>query len=217
MSPTAYSRDVNEATIGVHGTSGPTVVLWHADDHLGSGGSATLDQLVAALSARGRRVVVPSWRVEHARIDLLTSLRVARESADHPPDQTTVVGFESAGLAAASLVAHQRRLGVTIERAVCIDVGALTGLDPVTGQRLGAPPQRRAEQSTSTAFVHCQDDRRFAAGDVHGAADLWRHRGWPVELHEIAVPRSALLGEGVDQLADVITTPPSPAAGPTGS
>ncbi|RYJ05918.1 MAG: hypothetical protein EON52_09055, partial [Actinomycetales bacterium] len=72
---------------------GTTVLMWHGR---GPDNRLALERLAAAVAASGRRVVVPDWDStadDGGRADLLTSLRFARESADHDPDELTLLGW----------------------------------------------------------------------------------------------------------------------------
>jgi len=160
--------------VAVHGHPNlDTLLLWHP-------AIRTDPDAVGALASRiatrgGVRVVVPTW--EDGR-DLLRSVRYARGSAVHPPDQLSVVGYGAAGVAALSLAQHQRRLGIGLRRVTCVDgAGDLT--DPISGQPLTAPaprPERVATEVDVVAPAAATDD--WAATTV----TAWQAAGWAATL-----------------------------------
>ena len=119
----------------------------------------------------GVRVVVPTW--EDGR-DLLRSVRYARQSAVHPPDQVSVVGYGAAGIAALSLAQHQRRLGIGLSRVTCVD-GSADLTDPISGQPLGAPAP--APDDTAVDVV-ASEDPAWAQATV----SAWQAAGWTATL-----------------------------------
>lgn len=153
--------------VTVHGhPNANTVLLWHPDV------VTDLDP-VTALASRiaGRsnlRVVVPVW---HDGRDLLRSVRYARESTRHPPDALSVVGYGAAGIAALSLALHQRRLGIGLARATCVD-GSADLRDPISGQPL--PPATPRPEQVETAIDIVETDHDWA--DLMATA--WRDAGW---------------------------------------
>ena len=156
--------------VAVHGHPNlDTLLLWHpavASD------PDAVGALASRIATRGRlRVVVPTW--EDGR-DLLRSVRYARDSAVHPPDQLAVVGYGAAGVAALSLAGHQRRLGIGLRRVTCVDGGDVA--DPISGRRPTAPPERPAAVSTAVDVV--------ATGDGWAEATVasWRAAGWAASL-----------------------------------
>lgn len=169
---------MSESTPGlpvtVHGhPNADTLLLWTpamADD-------AWVAALAKRIAGRGKRVVVPTWRDGR---DLLRSVRYARESAVHPPDQLTITGYDAAGVAALSLALHQDRLGIGLSDAVC--VAAAAGMaDPISGQELPAAIPAPAFETRIT-LVPGDDPGSAAWTDQTAAA--WRDAGWPVELAE---------------------------------
>lgn len=155
--------------VSVHGhPNADTLLLWHpaveADPD-------AVTALASRIATRSRvRVVVPVW--EDGR-DLLRSVRYARESSVHPPDQLSVVGYDAAGIAALSLALHQRRLGIGLARVTCVDAGPDL-LDPISGQPLPAPSPAPVE--TAVDVVETEGD--WARATV-GA---WQAAGWAATL-----------------------------------
>ncbi|WP_435771724.1 hypothetical protein [Nocardioides sp. SYSU DS0651] len=161
--------------VAVHGhPNADTLLLWHPLVR-------SEPDRVAALATRiagrgGFRVVVPHW-VDGR--DLLRSVRYARESSVHPPDDLSLVGYEEAGVAALSLTLHQRRLGIGLSRATCVD--AVGGVDPISGHPL---PEPVAGPGTGVAtkvdiVAGAADD---AAAWAPAAVDRWRSAGWEATL-----------------------------------
>ena len=71
------------------------------------------------------------------RESLFTSVRDARaQLAD--PAALVVVGHGRAGIAAASLAVHQRRLGIALDHVECVDVD-WTAPDPLSGRVIERP------------------------------------------------------------------------------
>ncbi|MFC7501027.1 hypothetical protein [Nocardioides sp. GCM10030258] len=119
--------------VAVHGhPNADTLLLWHPAVRTDPDAVAALASRIATRAKV--RVVVPTWTDGG---DLLRSVRYARESSVHPPDGLSVVGYGDAGIAALSLALNQRRLGIGLVRATCVDGGSdLT--DPISGQPLVA-------------------------------------------------------------------------------
>lgn len=155
--------------IRVHGhPNADTVLLWHPPV---PDGDTRVTDLAARIANRGNRVVEPTWRDGR---DLLRSLRYARETAVHPPDEMTLVGYDEAGVAALAMALHQRRLGIALAEVVC--VGGTEADDPISGQPLPAVPPAPKTDTTVT-FV--------ATGDAvwtRRTAEAWKSAGWQVEL-----------------------------------
>ncbi|QYJ05481.1 hypothetical protein KUV85_07300 [Nocardioides panacisoli] len=157
--------------IRVHGhPNHETVLLWHPAV---PEGDTRITDLAARIANRGKRVVEPTW---HDGRDLLRSLRYARETAVHPPDDLTLVGYDEAAVAALAMAVHQRRLGVGLTEVACI--GGREADDPISGQPLpeSPPPPRVA---TTLTFV-----AGSAAAWTRRTAEAWKSAGWPVELAE---------------------------------
>ncbi|WP_418058613.1 hypothetical protein [Pimelobacter simplex] len=159
--------------VAVHGHPNlDTLLLWHP-------AVRTDAEAVGALASRiatrgGVRVVVPTW--EDGR-DLLRSVRYARGSAVHPPDQLSVVGYGAAGIAALSLAQHQRRLGIGLRRVTCVD-GAADLVDPISGQPLGVPAARPDRVATEVDVVV-----PAAGGDwAETTVTAWQGAGWAATL-----------------------------------
>ncbi|GAA3656994.1 hypothetical protein GCM10022237_16360 [Nocardioides ginsengisoli] len=164
--------------VAVHGHPNlDTLLLWHPAVRTEPDAVGALASRIATRS--GVRVVVPTWADGG---DLLRSIRYARASSVHPPDQLSVVGYGEAGIAALSLALHQRRLGIGLRRVTCVD-GAADLLDPVSGQPLAAPTPASVEtavdvvesdgdwaQTTVTAWQAAQ----WAATLVPSAQFTWR-------------------------------------------
>ena len=149
-----------------------TLLLWHP------GVRSELDA-VTALASRiaGRssvRVVVPVWADGR---DLLRSVRFARESSVHHPDALSVVGYGDAGIAALSLAQHQRRLGIGLVRATCVD-GRPGVEDPISRRPLEAPAAAPVETSIDVIDSTDPDASAWAAATV----DAWRATGWDATL-----------------------------------
>lgn len=73
------------------------------------------------------------------REGLFVSVREAREQLVDP-SALVVVGHGRCGVAAASLVIHQRRLGIGVDHAECVDTD-WSAPDPLSGEVL-EPPNR---------------------------------------------------------------------------
>lgn len=173
--------------VSVHGhPNADTLLLWHPSVRTDPDGVAALASRIATRS--GVRVVVPVW--EDGR-DLLRSVRYARESSVHPPDALSVVGYAEAGIAALSLALHQRRLGIGLTRATCVDGGPVV-VDPISGQPLPDPSPAPVE----TAVDVVETEGSWAADTVAA----WQAAGWRATL----VPateftwRVRLLDDGAD-------------------
>ncbi len=186
--------------------SGPTVLLWHGR---GPNERLALARLAEEIAGHGRRVVVPDWDStadDGGRADLLTSLRFARESADHDPDEVTLVGWSLGGVAAASLTLHQRRLGITLARTVCVAAGSFDRVDPISGSLLGdAPP--RVERSTTIAFVHGLLDDFVLTDEVRRTHAQWNDAGWPTTLDELAADHFTIVDEHAATVAGIVVRP----------
>lgn len=158
--------------VSVHGhPNADTLLLWHPGAAADPDGVAALASRIATRSRV--RVVVPVW--EDGR-DLLRSVRYARESSVHPPDDLSVVGYDAAGIAALSLALNQRRLGIGLTRVTCVD-GAPGTLDPISGHPLPAPSAAPVE----TAVDVVETDGDWARATVAA----WQAAGWAANL----VPR----------------------------
>lgn len=162
--------------VSVHGhPNADTLLLWHP-------AIRTDPERVAALASRiaGRsnvRVVLPVWTAESAGRDLLRSVRYARESSVHPPDGLSVVGYADAGIAALSLALHQRRLGIGLVRATCVDAGPDLR-DPISGQPLGEPAPAPVE--TAVDVIDSSDER--SSTWARATVEAWRGAGWDASL-----------------------------------
>jgi len=163
---------------------GPTVLLWHGR---GPDERDALRPLAEAIAAHGRRTVVPDWDStadDAGRADLLTSLRFARETADHDPGLLTLVGWSLGGIAAASLTLNQRRLGLVIARTVCVAAAPFPRIDPISGAMLG-PATPPVQRTTTVAFVHGLRDELTPTDEVRRTHEQWHDSGWPVTLDEL--------------------------------
>ncbi|MBS4754574.1 hypothetical protein KG112_17335 [Nocardioides sp. zg-ZUI104] len=169
--------------VSVHGhPNADTLLLWHPAARTGSDAEE-----VAALASRianrsGARVLVPRWSGGR---DLLRSVRYARESSVHPPDQLSVVGYGDAGIAALSLALHQGRLGIGLTRVTCVDGGADLR-DPISGQPLSDPAPGSEPDSTgpvpATAVDVVEGDSPAAAAWASERVEAWRDAGWSATL-----------------------------------
>ncbi|WP_436700449.1 hypothetical protein [Nocardioides sp. BYT-33-1] len=160
--------------VAVHGHPNlDTLLLWHPA--IGSDADA-VGALASRIATRGGvRVVVPTW--EDGR-DLLRSVRYARQSAVHPPDRLSVVGYGAAGIAALSLAQHQQRLGIGLRRVTCVDGAGDVG-DPISGRPLGAPVARPDSVATEVDIV----DVVASGNDWAGATvTAWQAAGWAATL-----------------------------------
>ncbi|MDQ6525417.1 hypothetical protein RB608_17475 [Nocardioides sp. LHD-245] len=159
-------------SVAVHGHPNlDTLLLWHPAVRTDADAVGALASRIATRG--GVRVVVPTW--EDGR-DLLRSVRYARGSSVHPPDQLAVVGYGEAGIAALSLAQHQRRLGIGLRRVTCVD-GAAGLTDPISGQPLDAPAPRPDKVATEVDVV--------ATGDGDWATTTvtaWQAAGWAATL-----------------------------------
>lgn len=155
--------------VSVHGhPNADTLLLWHPAVGSDPDGVTALASRIATRSKV--RVVVPVW--EDGR-DLLRSVRYARESSVHPPDNLSVVGYDAAGIAALSLALNQRRLGIGLTRVTCVDGGPDT-VDPISGQPLAAP---------APAPVETAVDVVESGGDWARTTVLaWQDAGWAATL-----------------------------------
>ncbi|HWJ65868.1 MAG TPA: hypothetical protein VNT31_04245 [Nocardioides sp.] len=161
--------------VSVHGhPNADTLLLWHPAVASDPDGVAALASRIATRSSV--RVVVPVWTpgsTGSAGRDLLRSVRFARESAVHPPDSMSVVGYGDAGIAALSLAQHQRRLGIGLSRVTCVDGGPDLA-DPISGQPLGAPAPAPVE--TAVDVVDTGD------GWARSTVESWAAAGWAATL-----------------------------------
>lgn len=159
--------------VSVHGhPNADSLLLWHPAVRSDPDGVTALASRIAGRSRV--RVVVPVWRDGR---DLLRSVRFARESSVHPPDGLSVVGYADAGIAALSLALHQRRLGIGLVRATCVDAGP--GIpDPISGQQLEAPDTSQVETAIDVVDSADPDVSAWASATV-GA---WQAAGWAATL-----------------------------------
>jgi len=156
--------------VTVHGHPNlDTLLLWDPMVRTDADAVGALASRIATRS--GVRVVVPTW--EDGR-DLLRSVRYARQTAVHPPDQLSVVGYGEAGIAALSLAQHQRRLGIGLRRATCVD-GAADLLDPISGHPRAAPAPAPVETAVD---VVASEDPAWAQATVAA----WQAAGWAAAL-----------------------------------
>ncbi|WGY04044.1 hypothetical protein QI633_09815 [Nocardioides sp. QY071] len=156
--------------VAVHGHPNlDTLLLWHPAVRTDADAVGALASRIATRS--GVRVVVPTW--EDGR-DLLRSVRYARQSAVHPPDQVSVVGYGAAGIAALSLAQHQRRLGIGLRRVTCVD-GAPDLTDPISGQPLAAPTPVPVDTAVD---VVASEDPAWAQATV----TAWQAADWAATL-----------------------------------
>lgn len=156
--------------VAVHGHPNlDTLLLWHPAVRTDADAVGALASRIASRS--GIRVVVPTW--DDGR-DLLRSVRYARGSAVHPPDQLCVVGYGAAGIAALSLAQHQRRLGIGLRRVTCVD-GAADLVDPISGQPLAPPTPAPAD--TAVDVVASADP-----GWAEATTTAWQAAGWAATL-----------------------------------
>lgn len=156
--------------VAVHGHPNlDTLLLWHPAVRTDADAVGALASRIATRS--GVRVVVPTW--EDGR-DLLRSVRYARQTAVHPPDQVSVVGYGAAGIAALSLAQHQRRLGIGLSRVTCVD-GSADLTDPISGQPLAAPAPAPVDTAVD---VVASEDAAWAQATV----SAWQAAGWAATL-----------------------------------
>lgn len=162
--------------VAVHGhPNADTLLLWHPAVRTDPDGVAALASRIAGRSSV--RVVVPHWNDGR---DLLRSVRYARESSVHPPDGLSVVGYADAGIAALSLALNQRRLGIGLVRATCVD-GRPDVVDPISGHPLDNPPA--APGTTVTTEVDVVDSADEAASTWAGqTVAAWQAAGWSASL-----------------------------------
>lgn len=176
----------------VHGDAeAPTVLLWHGREPDRRSAFATLGE---RLAAAGARAVVPDWSADsadHGRGELLSSVRFARESAAHDPDRLILVGWSLGGTAAASLTAHQRRLGIGLARTVFL-AGAFSATDPISHRPLDPPTAPKVE--TDLVFVHGEDDDLVPAEVSLEAQAAWAAAGWRTRLLELPVDHWSIVG-----------------------
>jgi hypothetical protein len=155
--------------VAVHGHPNlDTLLLWHPAVRTDPDAVGALASRIATRS--GVRVVLPTW-VDGR--DLLRSVRYARASAVHPPDQLSVVGYGEAGIAALSLAQHQRRLGIGLRRVTCVD-GAAELTDPISGRPLEAP----SPAPVDTAVDVVESDGDWARATV----TAWQAAEWAATL-----------------------------------
>ncbi|WP_408895884.1 hypothetical protein ACJ5H2_13285 [Nocardioides sp. R1-1] len=160
--------------VAVHGHPNlDTLLLWHPAVRTDPDAVGALASRIATRS--GVRVVVPTWEDGG---DLLRSVRYARQSAVHPPDRLSVVGYGAAGIAALSLAQHQRRLGIGLRRVTCVD-GAADLADPISGRPLAVPSSPPVETAAATAV-----DVVAAAepGWAEATVAAWEAAGWAASL-----------------------------------
>lgn len=158
--------------VAVHGhPNADTLLLWHP---LVRTDPDSVAALASRIATRSRvRVVVPHWNDGR---DLLRSVRYARESAVHQPDGLSVVGYAEAGIAALSLALNQRRLGIGLVRATCVDGGPDLG-DPISGQPLvpvGSPATTEVDVIDATEPA--------ASAWAQETVTAWQAAGWSTTL-----------------------------------
>lgn len=159
--------------VAVHGhPNADTLLLWHPAVASDPDGVAALASRIATRSKV--RVVLPTWSGASAGRDLLRSVRFARESSVHPPDALSVVGYGAAGIAALSLALHQRRLGIGLVRATCVD-GAADLEDPISGASLDDPVAVDVETAIDVVDVG-------GSGWARSTVEAWRSAGWAASL-----------------------------------
>ncbi|KRB73325.1 hypothetical protein ASE01_21580 [Nocardioides sp. Root190] len=162
--------------VSVHGhPNADTLLLWHPAIQTDPDGVAALASRIAGRS--NVRVVLPVWAAATAAQDLLRSVRYARESSVHRPDGLSVVGYADAGIAALSLAQNQRRLGIGLVRATCVDGRPGLG-DPISGQLLGDP----ASAPVETAIDVIEGSDEAAASWARATVEAWRGAGWDANL-----------------------------------
>lgn len=164
--------------VAVHGhPNADTLLLWHPEVRSRPGDVA---QLATRIAGRGGfRVVVPTWSDGR---DLLRSVRFARETAVHKPDDLSIVGYGAGGIAALGLAENQRRLGIGLSRVTCVDGGP--GLiDPVTGREPAdnAGPAQLPPTVTTKVDVVAGHDGTSATWAADTAA-AWAAAGWDATL-----------------------------------
>lgn len=182
---------------------GPTVLLWHGS---GPNERRALARLAAAVATSGHRTVTPDWDVtssDGGRADLLTSLRFARETADHDPDELVLVGWSRGGVAAAGLTLNQRRLGIGLARTVCVAAAPFPRADPISGAMLGpaSPPVARG---TTVVFVTGLRDERTPIDEVRAVHRQWNQVGWPTTLHELDADHFSVVEDHAEDVAAVV-------------
>lgn len=162
--------------VAVHGhPNADTLLLWHPAVRSRPDDVAALATRIAGRG--GFRVVVPHW--EDGR-DLLRSVRYARESSVHPPDQLAVIGYDAAGPAALGLALHQRRLGIGLSRVTCVDAGPELA-DLISGRPLPDPTPARPEAVETKVDVVAGAEEP-AADWARTTADAWRAAGWEATM-----------------------------------
>lgn len=177
----------------------PSVLIWHGrrTDH-----RAAMAPLARSLGAGGFRSIVAGWSSfaeDRGRAGLLGSVRFARETAAHDPDDLRIVGWSLGGLAAASLAVHQRRLGIELSHVVLL-APAWADVDPISHQPL--PEPRTPKVGTRLLLVHGVDDDEVPVAGSREALDTWSAAGWPIELTELDTDHAGVLGgPHVDDLA----------------
>lgn len=158
--------------VAVHGhPNADTLLLWHPAVRTDPDAVAALASRIATRAKV--RVVVPHW---NDGADLLRSVRYARESSVHPPDGLAVVGYAEAGIAALSLALNQRRLGIGLLRATCVDGGPDLS-DPISGQPLVAA---EAPVTTEIDVIDAADPA--ASTWARETVDAWKAAGWAASL-----------------------------------
>lgn len=158
--------------VAVHGhPNADTLLLWHPAVRTDPDAVAALASRIATRAKV--RVVVPHW---NDGSDLLRSVRYARESSVHPPDGLSVVGYAEGGIAALSLALNQRRLGIGLVRATCVD-GGPDVIDPISGQQLTPS----AAPVTTEIDVIDVDDQAASAW-ASQTVEAWKAAGWAASL-----------------------------------
>lgn len=158
--------------VAVHGhPNADTLLLWHPGGTAAD--AAAIGALASRIATRSRvRVVVPTWSDGR---DLLRSVRFARDTAVHKPDDLAVIGYGAAGIAALSLALHQRRLGIGLARVTCVDGGDSLA-DPISGRPLPAATARPEQVTTAVDIVET------GHGWARLTAEAWRDAGWAATL-----------------------------------
>ena len=152
-----------------------TLLLWHPWAGAAGADGDAVAALASRIATRSRhRVVLPTWTDGS---DLLRSVRYARESSVHPPDQLGVVGYGAAGIAALSLALHQRRLGIGLLRVTCVD-GAAGLDDPISGQPLEPPGPSPVDTEVDVVETDAPAQTDWARVTV----EAWQAAGWAASV-----------------------------------
>lgn len=182
----------------VHDRPGrPVVLIWHGTQ---TDSRSAVTPLARMVAQHDLAVVAADWNShadDRGRADLLGSAHYAAGIAG---GGIVVVGWSLGAVAAAGLTLDARRLGVTVDHAVCLG-GAFFVSDPISGMPLIDLLSRPSEPTPFT-LLHGRADDVVPVGMSRECAELLGRHDRPCEVVELDADHGSIAGARYDSAAD---------------